>query len=102
MRRFVFLFIMLSICTSLYSQNLKKLQRKVDSLVLQGWYQLALDEIEKDWGSIDILQNDSEELFIIAFIALLRFLIMIVPILSLLNYLIRLLLGSHQNNVTNI
>lgn len=80
----------------------QKLQRKVDSLVLQGWYQLALDEIEKDWGSIDILQNDSEELFIIAFIALLRFLIMIVPILSLLNYLIRLLLGSHQNNVTNI
>lgn len=67
MRRFVFLFIMLSICTSLYSQNLKELQRKVNSLVLQGWYQLALDEIEKDWGSIDILQNDSEELFIIAF-----------------------------------
>lgn len=67
MRRFVFLFIMLIICASAYCQNLKELQRKVNTLVLQGRYQLALDEIEKDWGSIDILQNDSEELFIIAF-----------------------------------
>lgn len=67
MRRFVFLFIMLSICTSLYSQNLKDLQCKVKNLVLQGRYQLALDEIEKDKGNIDILQNDSRELFNIAF-----------------------------------
>lgn len=67
MRRFVFLFIMLIICASAYCQNLKELQSKVNTLVLQGRYQLALDEIEKDWGSIDILQNDSEELFIIAF-----------------------------------
>ena len=52
MRRFVFLFIMLSICTSLYSQNLKDLQRNVNTLVLQGRYQLALDEIEKECGNI--------------------------------------------------
>ena len=57
MRRFVFLFIMLSICTSLYSQNLKDLQRKVNTLVLQGRYQLALDEIEKECGNIDIVRE---------------------------------------------
>ena len=67
MRRFVFLFIMLSICTSLYSQNLKELQRKVNTLVLQGRYQLALDEIEKDCGNIDMVQNDSQDLFGIAY-----------------------------------
>lgn len=67
MRRFVFLFIMLSICTSSYSQNLKDLQRKVNTLVLQGRYQLALDEIEKDCGNIDMVQNDSQDLFGIAY-----------------------------------
>lgn len=67
MRCFVFLFVMLSICTSSYSQNLIDLQRKVKTLVLQGRYQLALDEIEKDRGNIDRLQNDNRELFNIAF-----------------------------------
>lgn len=67
MRRFVFLFVMLSICTSSYSQNLKDLQCKIKNLVLQGRYQLALDEIEKDRENIDILQNNSRELFNIAF-----------------------------------
>lgn len=67
MRRFVFLFIMLSICTSLYSQNLKDLQRKVNTLVLQGRYQLALDEIEKECGNIDIVQNNNQDLFGIAY-----------------------------------
>lgn len=67
MRRFVFLFIMLSICTSLYSQNLKDLQRKVKNLVLQGRYQLALDEIEKECGNIDIVQNNNQDLFGIAY-----------------------------------
>ena len=67
MRRFVFLFIMLSICTSSYSQNLKDLQRKVNTLVLQGRYQLALDEIEEDCGNIDMVQNDSQDLFGIAY-----------------------------------
>lgn len=67
MRRFVFLFIMLSICTSSCSQNLKDLQRKVNTLVLQGRYQLALDEIEKDCGNIDMVQNDSQDLFGIAY-----------------------------------
>lgn len=105
MRRFVFLFIMLIICASAYCQNLKELQSKVNTLVLQGRYQLALDEIEKDWGSIDILQMIVKNYLLLHFIraiALLRFLIMIVLILSLLNYLIRLLLGNHQNNETNI
>ena len=67
MRRFVFLFIMLSICTSLYSQNLKDLQRKVNTLVLQGRYQLALDEIEKECGNIGIVQNNNQDLFGIAY-----------------------------------
>lgn len=67
MKRFVFLFIMLSICTSLYSQNLKDLQRKVNTLVLQGRYQLALDEIEKECGNIDIVQNNNQDLFGIAY-----------------------------------
>lgn len=67
MRRFVFLFILLSICTSSYSQNLKDLQCKVKNLVLQGRYQLALDEIEKDCGNIDMMQNDSQDLFEIAY-----------------------------------
>lgn len=67
MRRFVFLFIMLSIYTSLYSQNLKDLQRKVNTLVLQGRYQLALDEIEKECGNIDIVQNNNQDLFGIAY-----------------------------------
>lgn len=67
MRRFVFLFVMLSICTLSYSQNLKDLQCKIKNLVLQGRYQLALDEIEKDRENIDILQNNSRELFNIAF-----------------------------------
>lgn len=67
MRRFVFLFILLSVCTSSYSQNLKDLQRKVNTLVLQGRYQLALDEIEKDCGNIDMVQNDSQDLFGIAY-----------------------------------
>lgn len=67
MRRFVFLFIMLCICTSLYSQNLKDLQRKVNTLVLQGRYQLALDEIEKECGNIDIVQNNNQDLFGIAY-----------------------------------
>lgn len=67
MRRFVFLFIMLSICTSLYCQNLKDLQRKVNTLVLQGRYQLALDEIEKECGNIDIVQNNNQDLFGIAY-----------------------------------
>lgn len=67
MRRFVFLFIMLSICTLLYSQNLKDLQRKVNTLVLQGRYQLALDEIEKECGNIDIVQNNNQDLFGIAY-----------------------------------
>lgn len=67
MRRFVFLFVMLSICTSSYSQNLKDLQCKVKNLVLQGRYQLALDEIEKDCGNIDMMQNDSQDLFEIAY-----------------------------------
>ena len=67
MRRFVFLFIMLSICTSSYSQNLKDLQRKVNTLVLQGRYQLALDEIEKECGNIDIVQNNNQDLFGIAY-----------------------------------
>ena len=67
MRHFVFLFIMLSICTLSYSQNLKDLQRKVNTLVLQGRYQLALDEIEKDCGNIDMVQNDSQDLFGIAY-----------------------------------
>lgn len=67
MRCFVFLFIMLSICTSSYSQNLIDLQRKVKTLVLQGRYQLALDEIEKDCGNIDMVQNDSQDLFGIAY-----------------------------------
>ena len=63
----VFLFVMLSICTLSYSQNLKDLQCKIKNLVLQGRYQLALDEIEKDRENIDILQNNSRELFNIAF-----------------------------------
>lgn len=67
MRRFVFLFIMLCICTSLYSQNLKDLQRKVNTLMLQGRYQLALDEIEKECGNIDIVQNNNQDLFGIAY-----------------------------------
>ena len=67
MRRFVFLFVMFSICTLSYSQNLKDLQCKIKNLVLQGRYQLALDEIEKDRENIDILQNNSRELFNIAF-----------------------------------
>ena len=67
MRRFVFLFILLSVCTSSYSQNLKDLQRKVNTLVLQGRYQLALDEIEKDCGNIDMVKNDSQDLFGIAY-----------------------------------
>lgn len=67
MRRFIFLFIMLSICTSLCSQNLKDLQRKVNTLVLQGRYQLALDEIEKECANIDIVQNNNQDLFGIAY-----------------------------------
>ena len=67
MRHFVFLFIMLSICTLSYSQNLKDLQRKVNTLVLQGRYQLALDEIEKECGNIDIVQNNNQDLFGIAY-----------------------------------
>lgn len=67
MRRFVFLFIMISICTLLYSQNLKDLQHKVNVLVLQGRYQLALDEIEKECGNIDIVQNNNQDLFGIAY-----------------------------------
>lgn len=67
MRRFVFLFILLNVCASSYSQNLKDLQRKVNTLVLQGRYQLALDEIEKDCGNIDMVQNDSQDLFGIAY-----------------------------------
>lgn len=67
MRRFVFLFILLSVCSSSYSQNLKDLQRKVNTLVLQGRYQLALDEIEKECGNIDMVQNDSQDLFGIAY-----------------------------------
>lgn len=67
MRRFVFLFIMISICTLLYSQNLKDLQHKVNALVLQGRYQLALDEIEKECGNIDIVQNNNQDLFGIAY-----------------------------------
>lgn len=80
MRRFVFLFILLSVCTSSYSQNLKDLQRKVNTLVLQGRYQLALDEIEKDCGNIDMLQMIVKiylELLIIKLIAMLHFLIML-------------------------
>lgn len=79
MRRFVFLFILLSVCTSSYSQNLKDLQRKVNTLVLQGRYQLALDEIEKDCGNIDMLQMIVKiylKLLIIKLIAMLHFLIM--------------------------
>lgn len=79
MKRFVFLFILLSVCTSSYSQNLKDLQRKVNTLVLQGRYQLALDEIEKDCGNIDMVQMIVKiylELLIIKLIAMLHFLIM--------------------------
>ena len=67
MRRFVFLFIMLIICASAYCQNLKELQSKVNTLVLQGRYQLALDEIEKECGNIDIVQNNNQDLFGIAY-----------------------------------
>lgn len=68
MRRSVLLFIMLFFGTSMYCQNLKELQRKVNSLVLQGKYQLALDEIDKVCGNIDMVQNDSQGLFGIAYI----------------------------------
>ncbi|WP_262302438.1 CHAT domain-containing protein [Segatella hominis] len=46
---------------------MKDLQRKVNTLVLQGRYQLALDEIEKECGNIDIVQNNNQDLFGIAY-----------------------------------